>query len=270
MLYFCKMFKRVFLLTIFASLLIFSACGDFQKLLKSNNNQLKYETAVSLFNKASYSKAMQLFEQIKAEFQGTDKAEKIAYMNAYCYYHESDYILANYEFKRFAANFPSSPNAEECAYMAAYCKYLDSPIYSLDQTNTIDAMKELQVFINRYPQSKRIEQSNELIDKLREKLELKAYEVGKLFYKTNDLQAAIVTLNNMLKEYPDTRYREDALIILMRAYRLYAEKSIDTKLTERYAQVYETCDKILSDFPKSRYTREVTSAKTESEKYIKK
>jgi len=264
------MFKRVFLLTLFASLLLFSACGDFQKLLKSNNNQLKYETAVNLFNKASYSKAMQLFEQVKAEFQGTDKAEKIAYMNAYCYYHESDYILANYEFKRFAENYQTSQYAEECAYMAAYCKYLDSPIYSLDQTNTYDAMKDLQVFINRYPQSSRVELSNELIDKLREKLELKAFEAGKLFYRTNDLQAAIVTFNNMLKEYPDTRYREEALFILMKAYRQFAEKSIDIKLTERYAQVFETCDKLLADFPKSKYEKEVNSAKTESEKYIKK
>ncbi|MDP4292125.1 MAG: outer membrane protein assembly factor BamD, partial [Bacteroidota bacterium] len=72
------MFKRIFLLSLFASMLLFSACGDFQKLLKSNNNQLKYETAVSLFNKASYNKAMQLFEQITPEYKGTDKAEKIA------------------------------------------------------------------------------------------------------------------------------------------------------------------------------------------------
>ena len=264
------MFKRVFLLTLFASLLLFSACGDFQKLLKSNNNQLKYETAVSLFNKASYNKAMQLFEQIKAEFQGTDKAEKIAYMNAYCYYHENDLILANYEFKRFAENFPTSQFAEECAYMSAYCKYLDSPIYSLDQTNTIDAMKELQVFINRFPQSTRVEQCNELIDKLREKLELKAFEVGNLFFKTGDLQAAILTYNNMLKEYPDTRYREDALYMLMKAYNLFAEKSIEARLTERYGLVYETCDKILQDFPKSKYTKEVKATQDEASKYIKK
>jgi len=264
------MFKRVFLLTLFASLLLFTACGDFQKLLKSNNNELKYETAVSLFNKASYNKAMQLFEQITAEFRGTDKAEKIAYMNAYCYYHEQDYILANYQFKQFAENFPTSQYAEECAYMSAYCKYLDSPIFSLDQTNTTDAMKDLQVFINRYPQSTRVEQANELIDKLRDKLELKAYEEGMLFFKTNDLQAAIVTFNNLLKEFPDTRYREDALYTLMKAYKLYAEKSISSKFSERYAQVYETCDKILQDFPKSKYTKEVTAIQEDASKYIKK
>ncbi|MDP4289985.1 MAG: outer membrane protein assembly factor BamD, partial [Bacteroidota bacterium] len=239
-------------------------------LLKSNNNQLKYETAVSLFNKASYNKAMQLFEQITPEYKGTDKAEKIAYMNAYCYYHEGDYILANYQFKQFADNFPTSQYAEECAYMSAYCKYLDSPIYSLDQTNTVDAMKELQVFINRYPQSSRVEQSNELIDKLRDKLELKEFEIGNLFYKTSDLQAAIVTYNNLLKEYPDTRYREDALYMLLKAYKQYAEKSIESKLAERYGQVYETCDKILQDFPKSKYTKEVTLAQAEAAKYIKK
>jgi len=264
------MFKRVFLLSLFASLLLFSACGDFQKLLKSNNNQLKYETAVKLFNKASYNKAMQLFEQVTAEFRGTDKAEKIAYMNAYCYYHEGDYILANYQFKQFAENFPTSQFAEECAYMSAYCKYLDSPIFSLDQTNTYDAMKELQVFINRYPQSSRAELSNELIDKLRDKLEYKAFQVGNLYFRTNDIQAAIVSYNNLMKEYPDTRYREESLYMLMKSYKKFADESIETKFAERYGQVYETCDKLLQDFPKSKYTREVTLVQKEAAKYIKK
>ena len=40
-------------------------------------------------------------------FRGTDKAEKIAYMNAYCYYHERDYILANYQFKQICREFPN-------------------------------------------------------------------------------------------------------------------------------------------------------------------
>jgi len=91
-----------------------------------------------------------------------------------------------------------------------------------------------------------------------------------LFFKTNDLQAAIVTFNNLLKEFPDTRYREDALYTLMKAYKLYAEKSISSKFSERYAQVYETCDKILQDFPKSKYTKEVTAIQEDASKYIKK
>ena len=251
-------------------MLLFTACGDFQKLLKSNNNQLKYETAVSLFNKGSYNRASQLFEQVTAEFRGTDKAEKIAYMYAYCYYHESDYILANYQFKQFSENFPTSQYAEECAYMAAYCKYLDSPIFSLDQTNTYDAMKELQVFINRYPQSSRVELSNELIDKLREKLELKALRRVNFFIRPMIYRLQSSHSITCLKEYPDTRYREDALFFLIKAYRQFAQKSIETKIPERYAQVFEACDKLLSDFPKSKYAREVNIAKTESEKYIKK
>jgi outer membrane protein assembly factor BamD len=264
------MFKRGIIISVLASVLLLAGCGKFQKLLKSNNNQLKYETAIALFDKGSYSKAMQLFEQITPEYKGTDKAEKIAYMNAYCYYHEKDYILANHYFKQFAEEFPSSQYAEECAYNAAYCKYLDSPIPSLDQTNTYDAIKELQIFINKYPQSQRVEQSNNLIDQLREKLELKAFNVGKLFFKTNDIQAAIVCFNNMIKEFPDTKYREEVLYMLMKTYQKFADKSIESKMSERYGQVFETCDKILSDFPKTKYLKEVTAAQKEAEKYIKK
>ena len=46
----------------------------------------------------------------------------------------------------------------------------------LDQTNTYDALKELQLFINTYPNSSRIPECNDLIDKLRTKLEYKDYQ----------------------------------------------------------------------------------------------
>lgn len=57
--------------------------------------------------------------------------------------------------------------------MAAYCKFLDSPAYNLDQESTYDAIKELQLFVNRYPNSDRVEECNKYLDILRDKLEKK-------------------------------------------------------------------------------------------------
>ena len=41
------------------------------------------------------------------------------------------------------------------SYMAAYCLYMDSPQFNYDQTNTYDAINELELFISEYPNSEK-------------------------------------------------------------------------------------------------------------------
>ena len=75
--------------------------------------------------------------------------------------------MAAYLFRNYTLSFPNSKHTEECAYMVAYCYYKEAPTYSLDNTNTHRAIKELQSFADRYPKSGRIEECNLLIDELR-------------------------------------------------------------------------------------------------------
>ena len=85
-------------------------------------------------------------------------------------------MLASYYFKIFTVNYPYSKHREELSFMAAYCYYLESPKYSLDKTNTIKAIKELQAFIDKYPKSEKIKECNLLIDNLTKKFTIKYLE----------------------------------------------------------------------------------------------
>lgn len=193
--------NHLILAFIFASL-TFSSCSKYQKLLKSTDNDLKYETAMDLFEKKDYNRALELFDLLQAVYRGTSRGEEIGFNMAYCYYYQKDYTLAAYYFKRHAQTYPNTPRAEEALFMNAYCYYLDSPRPSLDQANTHLAIKELQEFINTYPRSERVARSNELIDNLRDKLELKDFNIAMLYYRMRDYQAAITTFQNILKNTP--------------------------------------------------------------------
>ena len=243
--------QLLFLLVIISIISI--SCSKYQRLLKSSDNELKYSKAIEYYDKGEYVKAQQLFDQIFVFFRGTDNAEKIAYYNAYCYYKVKDYILAGYYFNNFTSSFPSSQLAEECSYMSAYCNYLDSPVSSLDQTNTTAAISALQLFINQFPNSQRIDQCNQLIDELRAKLEKKAYDIAMLYYRMDDYKAAIISLNNLLKEYPDTREREKVLFSILDAKYRYAVNSIPEKKKERLESADEAYRIFQSEFPKGKY-----------------
>jgi outer membrane protein assembly factor BamD len=232
------------------------ACSDFHKLQKSTDLNLKYEKAVEYYGKADYVKAQMLFDELYAVMRTGNKAEDITYYLAFCNYQQGDYILGGYMFRNFYRQFPFSARAEECLYMSAYCHYLNSPPYMLDQEDTYVAIEEFQFFVKQFPESKRIVECNKLIDKLREKLEQKAFTIARQYYRIADYKAAITSFELLLKDYPDTRYREEAHFLMLKSMYLLAENSVEAKREERYKDVLAQYTKFTQLFPESEYTGE--------------
>ena len=240
-----------------ALIVALSSCNGVNKLLKSNDYEAIYEEGVKRYESEDYTRALQLFDHVAPLIRGTAKAEQLAYYNAYCYYNLNENIMASYYFKRFAKDFPRSEFAEECAFMGAYCKYLESPKSSLDQTNTYEAITELQLFINLYPDSDRIEECNSLIDELRKKLEKKDFEIAQLYLKMEEYKAALTSLNNIIKKYPSTTYKEDVLYYVVIENNEFAKNSVADKQVERYQETLEASNRFLDIYPESQYLKHI-------------
>ena len=269
--YLCAMFKKTGtgLLTIGLLTLLLASCSDYQKLLSSTNYDLKYKRAIEYFDKKDYTRSSTLLNELLPIYRGTDKAEEVNYRYAYCYYHQQDFTMAGYYFKNFVASFPSSTYAEECAFMVAYCFYEDSPNSSLDQANTYKAIDELQMFMNQHPASKRIDECNKLIDELREKLVKKSFDSASLYYKLGDYKAAITALNNSLKEFPDTHYREELLFLVLRSSYEVAIRSYVDKMKERFQNTTEVFVQFKEEFPESKHLKEAERININASKFLK-
>lgn len=251
------MFKKAaFVIVFIVSVLLFS-CSKHQRLIKSTDNELKYQKAIEYYEKGDYYKAIQVIEQIIPVYRGTTKSEKLYYYYANAYFHEHDYVMASYYFQRFTSGFPFSEFTEEATYMSAYCKYLESPRYSLDQTTTKEAIDEFQAFINKYPYGEKAAEATAKIDELRQRLMDKAYSIANLYYQMEDYRAAIVTYENVLKEFPDTQYQEEILYRIIRSYYDYASNSVSTKKRERYESALKAYYDFTSLYPESEKMNEV-------------
>lgn len=259
--------KSTFSILILTTLTL-ASCSKYQKLLKSTDNEAKYEKAIAFYESKDYYRAIQLFDQLMPFYRGTEKAERMAFYYADANFQQRDYILASYYFSQFAKNFPNSKNAEEAAFMSAYCNYLESPPASLDQTVTHDAIKDLQLFVNQYPKSERVARANELIDELRLKLETKAFNIADLYYKMEDYKAAVISFQNLIKDFPDTRYKETAMFRIAKAYYFYAQSSVNTKQGERYQLCTEAVDNFISNFPESQMLKEARQIQANAQKSL--
>jgi outer membrane protein assembly factor BamD len=247
--------KSIFYIIIVA--LFFGACGEYQKAVKSNDAEFKYKVAKELFENEEYQKAYPLFDDLLILYRGTEQAADVYWYYAETSFNLKDFILAAYHYKNFAKTFPGHPKTEMAYYMVAYCYYLQSPDYSLDQTYTFKAINDFQLFANLYPTSDKLLGANELIDILRAKLEKKAFERAKLYYKTSHFQAAVVAFNNVLDQFPDTDYRQDLLYYrVLAAYRL-ADNSIESKKRQRFIEARTAYREFTTLYPNSEYTPEV-------------
>lgn len=210
------------------------SCGGYQKVLKSTDLDYKFTEAKRYYEEKEYFKALPILDELHIVLKGTDKSEEIDYLLAYTHYGLNAYNLASYHFSNFSRRFPNSIHAEELDYMSAYCFYLQSPKSSLDGSNTQKAIDKLQSFIDRNPDSERIDRCNELIDGLSFKLQNKAFDIAKLYYNTEDYKAAIVAFNNVLIDYPSIDNAEEIQFLILESNFKLANKSIASKKNDRF------------------------------------
>ncbi len=96
-----------------------------------------------------------------------------------------------------------------------------------------------------------------LLKELEEKLVEKSYLSAKLYYDMKEYKAAIVALNNSLKEYADTKYREEMMFLKLNSLFLYAENSMANKQKERYQATLDDYYSFMEEFPESKYSKDV-------------
>jgi outer membrane protein assembly factor BamD len=246
-----------------------SCKSKFEKVRTSGDADLILNNAFAYYDKGQYQRAQTLFDLVINTLRGSDKAEKAYYNYAYTHYHLKQYLLAAYYFKNFSSTFVNSPFREEAAFMSAYSNYQMSPVYRLDQTNTSTAIEEFQLFVNLFPQSSRVEECNKLIDEMRRKLEEKAFAEGELYFNLRQYQSAVISFDNLLRDYPESGDAERVRYLVAKADFLLSENSIVEKKEERYNETITRCDDFLEKYASGKYAKEIKQIRKQSEDALK-
>lgn len=220
--------------------------------MKKGTKEEKLAAAKVYYADGDCYRALPLFEDVIALYRGSENAEEVYYYYAQTHYCISDYYLANYYFKNFVKTYPNSKFSEECLFMAAMCSYNNSPKYSLDQQDTRTAINEFQLFMDRYPRSELRDSCNNMIALLREKIEIKSYEIAKLYVKTERYKSAVIALQQSLQDFPDTEHREEMMFLMVKSSYLLAENSFEDKKLERYTETTKSYYNFVASYPKSK------------------
>ncbi|HSK14181.1 MAG TPA: outer membrane protein assembly factor BamD, partial [Phnomibacter sp.] len=248
---------------------VLAGCSNVNKILKSNDYEYKLKKANELYEKKKYSQAVLIYEDIFPVLKGTAQFEDLYWNYAFSHFYMKDYINAENLFKGVIENFPTSPRAEEAFFLRAFCFFKQSPKPDLDQTSTMKAISFLQTFMVRHPSSERNKEAQDIIDKLRVKLEMKDKRNAELYYNLGYYKAAATAYSEMMLNFPDSEYGDEYKLMVIKSYFEYAKKSITTKQLERYEQVLDECADFTDRFPDSKLITDVGRYRSLTENQIK-
>jgi outer membrane protein assembly factor BamD len=246
-----------------------SSCEGYEKLLKSTDFDLKREKAKEYYDRGKYVKSTELIEQILPRFRASEMGEELVWMNAQSYFGMKQYDIAGSYYSSYVEQFAYGKHIEDATYMSALCDYNNSPRAELDQENTHRAIEGFKVFLARYPYSIRVEECKKLMIDLQERLVEKSYMSAKLYYDMKQYKAAVTALSNSLKEFAETKYREEMMYLKLSSLFLYAEKSFDIKQKERYQTALDEYYSFMEEFPQSSYSKDVKKIYDSTAKYLK-
>lgn len=256
------------ILAVLAVVAMSSCKSQYELLLNSNDADAKYKAAFEYFNNKKYNRAAALFESLSALTDGTERDDTVRFYWGLSNYNFKDYYTAETNFQQFYESYPRSPFASQARFLRLDCLYRSTLRYELDQQPTYKAMSAISEYMLEFPDNENMQTCKDMLVELGERLDKKAYEAAKLYYKMEDYLASRVAFRNVLKDDAENIYREDILYYIAMSSYKYAYLSVPAKQKERYMEFVDDYYNFVGELPDSQYRKELDVVYAKAQKAL--
>ena len=163
-------------------------------------------------------------------------------------------LLAANEFREFLTFYPTHARADYAQLQLArsYTSQMLAP--ERDQQATKDAIKEIEIFLQRFPNSKLMPEARKMEREARDRLSEANYRVGYFYYRIKWYTGAVDRFKEIIKIDPQYTNR-DALYFYL-AESLYLQGKQITEPTESQAKLAEALpyyERLVKEFEQSEH-----------------
>lgn len=188
-----------------------------------------YEEAKSMLMDQRYEKATKLYEKLEARYPFGKYATQAQLDVAYAYYKNDEPDAAIAAADRFIKLNPAHPNVDYAYYLKGLVNYnrgigvidrfLPTDSSQRDPGSALDAYKDFEQLLNRFPNSRYAEDSRQRIVALRNNLALYEIHVADFYMRREAYLAAARRCAEVIRRYQQTQAVPKALQIMEQAYR---------------------------------------------------
>jgi outer membrane protein assembly factor BamD len=152
-------------------------------------------------------------------------------------------VLAINEFREFLTFFPTNPRADYAQYKLAMAHYYQMLNPQRDQTETKEAIKEFDAFIERYPNSPLMGEVRTRLREAKDRLDTADYQVAVFYYRNRWYPGAAERLKALLARDPEYTNRD--------AVYFYLGESLIHM--QRPAEALPYFERLVKEFERSEY-----------------
>lgn len=218
----------------------------------------RFHAAMAAYDDEDYYESSLELQRIVWSFSGSTIADSAQFYLGQSHFKMEEYILAASEFEKLITHMPHSKLVPQAEYMLAESYFKQSPRPELDPEYTLKAIRAYQNFIEDFPNAGLRKDAEKKIAILRSKLAQKDYNSGVIYRKMKKFRASIIYFNDVLAEYYDTPWADDAQLGKVITY-------IDA---EDYNAARKELDKFEQQFPDSGLQTEAAALGKEIEGHL--
>jgi outer membrane protein assembly factor BamD len=194
--------------------LALGACGGAPKKIAPGGldpDKLLYERGTSALDEKKWATAREYFRQIVEGYpQSPFRADaKIGVGDTYLGEGgAANAVLAANEYREFLTFYPTNPRADYAQFKLAMTHYYQMAKPERDQTETREAIKEFEVFFDKYPASTLQPEGRQHYREARDRLSESEYRVGLFYYRSRWYPGALDRFKSVLKNDPEYTGRD--------------------------------------------------------------
>ncbi len=236
-------------LAVIVAALWFAGCGAQRAAVPPGNadaDRFLFERGTAEFKERHWMAAREYYRQIVDNYPQSQYRPdaKLGVGDTYIGEHTTEsLVLAVNEFREFLTFYPTSPRADYAQFRLAFAQSEQMLAPERDQTNTRETIKELQVFVDRYPNSALMPEAQALLRKAKDRLSEASYRVGFFYFRSRWYPGAVDRFQQVLKEDPEYTNRDA----------VYYHLAESLLRLERKAEALPYFERLLKEFEQSSY-----------------
>jgi outer membrane protein assembly factor BamD len=186
----------------------------------------RYQSAQENLDDSDYIEAIREFNSVRNKFPYSKYASLSELRIGDAYFDQEKYASAVEQYRNFLQLHPKHPEVAYANWRVALSFYklmpedwwLLPPSYERDLAKTRDAVREMSLFVKRYPDSKYTERANKLVSQARRRLADHELYVAKFYLDRENPRASAMRLRYLLENYSGLGLDPQALFLLARSY----------------------------------------------------
>jgi len=199
-----------------------SAKKDEKSLIKEINQEQElitvYKEALDNLEKNDTFFAANKFLEAELLFPQSDWAPRAALMAAYSFYLQDYYSKSIYHLERFIDTYPKNKNLDYAYYLLAMCYYENIEDEKRDLLPLLKSKDLFKLVIDRFPDSNFAMDAEYKINLINDILASKEIYIGRHYIKKEKWIAALNRFKNIIENYEDTIYVEEAIHRIVEIY----------------------------------------------------